>query len=830
MRHTFPAPPLIWHSYLLCAIAGLFAPFLLAPSLAVLFLLLFFRANLHTPARILFALAIFASCACAIFIYLEYNPTFSTPNWAARPKARICGIVAECQPLAEKRLRVILKDLKSGDMAETAPLPGLCAWTWENAPLLSPLPGQKVCVSGRLRREGSFARNSREKAPSPTPEIKWRIWSDGQKGQPDITGQSLWAFRLRQAVFLRVAELMAPEEKPDASLPKLSQGQAIIMAILFGDRRFLSLQNLNSFGDASIAHSLALSGQHLGVAGLLGCFMAFLIGKFAPGAFLWRPRPSIIALLSIVPALLYLWIGGAPPSLTRAFGMLVFFAILACFGKIHSLMDLLMLTLLAILALRPLAIYNVGLQMSVLCIAVIFLTAPALARAGSRMFPPPATWKKTILKRITQIFLISLCIQLALLPTGLGWFQQPGAWFPLNILWLPVLGLFILPLAFLGFLLATPGISSLNWLASVFFKLAAIPCDWLLSLLEYLKQKGAFNLPLFISPHWTVYIAFGLALAGCAIIWSKPRSQRKSPEALKLIAASLAFLCIAPAMRIYHYLQNDLTIEALDVGQAQALRIRFPHNGEIILDGGGSKSIRFDPGKNIITPSLTANSKPKLSAIVSSHPDLDHAGGLIYLEDKFRPKYFFHNGRSANGGLEEKWEKVMAAKNAAVLAEGDELVLGDPENELSLEVLHPPRGAAENWQGNSASLVMRLVKNGEGLALFTGDAEKGVLKHLVESGKDLRAKILVAPHHGSDRSLYAPFYNRVKPEIVIASCGYENRWNYPGKKLRKFLQQKNIPLLDTGNSGKITVELENRLAIQTAENGAFTFDKKDKTQ
>lgn len=830
MRHRALAPPLAWQIYLLCFITGLFAAFQTIPAIIALGLLLFFSVKPATPARLAFAILIFTAGACASLFYFEAASPPALPGGSNGARSRLCGTVQTAQTLPEKRLRIILKGLEANSGGRLETLPGECAWTWENGPLQPPLRGQRICVTASLKHEGGFARNSSVKTPTPTPDALWRIWTDGQKGDPEIMGEPGWLQRLRQKIFLKTINLLQPDANPALPPPRLSQGQAITVAILFGDRRFLSGQTVNLFGEGSIAHSLALSGQHLGIAGLLGFMAAFLIGKYFPGAFLWRPRFIIAAILGLAPALLYLWIGGAPPSLARAFGMLAFFALLSYRGRIFSLMDLLLLALLMILALDTTAIYNVGLQLSVLCIAVIFLAAPTLARTGHALFPAPLSGKKKLLKWLAQIFLLSFAIQLALLPMTLGRFQQTGAWFPLNLLWLPVLGFFVLPLAFLGLLLAIPDLASSSWLAREFLNLAAMPCGWLLELLEFLNQKGAFNLPLFISPHWTVYIAFALALAGCGLIWSLPRNQRKSPAALKVIAASLAFLAIAPALRIYHYLDDELTIEALDVGQAQSLRIKFPQNGDIIVDGGGSRSTRFDPGKTIIAPILTNNHKPVLSTIVSSHPDLDHAGGLVYLEDKFMPRQFFHNGRPANAGLEDKWNEVMTAKNAVVLTEGDELVLGPPENGLRLEVLHPPRDGKRNWEGNSASIVMRLVKNGEGVALFTGDAERGVLKHLVESGKDLRAKILFAPHHGSDRSLYAPFYNRVNPEIVIASCGFENRWNYPGKKLRKFLETKRIPLLDTGTSGKITLNLEDRLAIDTAEKGAVTLDRQGKIQ
>ena len=82
-----------------------------------------------------------------------------------------------------------------------------------------------------------------------------------------------------------------------------------------------------------------------------------------------------------------------------------------------------------------------------------------------------------------------------------------------------------------------------------------------------------------------------------------------------------------------------------------------------------------------------------------------------------------------------------------------------------------------------------------------------MLRHLLAQGAHLSARVLVAPHHGSDRSFLPEFYEAVRPELVVAGCGFRNRWGYPGKKLRAWLEERQIPLLDTGSHGRITVDL-----------------------
>ncbi len=206
-------------------------------------------------------------------------------------------------------------------------------------------------------------------------------------------------------------------------------------------------------------------------------------------------------------------------------------------------------------------------------------------------------------------------------------------------------------------------------------------------------------------------------------------------------------------------------------------------------------------------PTLAYNDAPRLAAVINSHPDLDHLGGLFHLLNGFQVRALFHNGREAAGWSGERWREALHATKSAVLAEGDVLIVGDPALGLRLEVLHPPRAAATEaaWTGNEASLILRLTRHGRGLALLTGDAERHSLRRLLASGRDLRAQVLVAPHHGSDRSFLAAFYKAVQPELVLVSCGFQNRYNYPGPRLRAWLDKNGIPLLYTGDSGQVSV-------------------------
>ena len=120
--------------------------------------------------------------------------------------------------------------------------------------------------------------------------------------------------------------------------------------------------------------------------------------------------------------------------------------------------DALCLALLCITLAAPLSVYDTGLQLSVLCVAALCALPPLL----SRIMPLPAgeqrrTWRcrlHSVLRGALHIFVVSLALQLALLPLNILLFSSPGHWFWINVLWLPVLGFAVMPLAFLGLLCA----------------------------------------------------------------------------------------------------------------------------------------------------------------------------------------------------------------------------------------------------------------------------------------------------------------------------------------------------------------------------------------
>lgn len=818
------APGLLWQSWLLCWLLGLLAARWPGPALCAGLCVLVADSRLWRIPRLLTGCAV-ALLGCVTTqallpafpvppvleqLYEERTPPRHWPVLEAR--------VNDVRTLPGQRLRISLTDLRLQQPDGQTPV--------RLQRKLLPVDNQR---NFGLNDWGFWWHSH---------GTGWRIWSRGTGGQPSVDGspspfarQRLELIRQFLAVLLPGRDGLLPPAAASAgpaataspavstsvastpSAAPVPQGKAILLALLFGERFLLEAPTVQAFNAGNLSHSLALSGQHLLVAGLAGMFIVWLAAHLHPGLYLWRPRTVLIPLAACPAALAYLWLGNAPPSLLRAAGMLLLLATgmalahLRCMPLPQTLrerlpssgLDVLCCTLLCITVISPLSVFDTGLQLSALCVAVICCATPLMGQLLRRI--PRASPGQRLLRSLASILLVSFFIQLALLPLSLLLFNNSGLWFLLNVFWLPVLGALVLPGAFLGLGLSLCGLDAA---ATLVLDVVALPCQWLVDGLLFLQTQGWLSGPPILRPHWTALPAMACLFLALALRAGRPALP---PAGKRLLICGLLLACAGPALRLHHGLVPQVELSVPDVGQAQAVLLRLPHGQTLLVDAAGSMSRTWNPGKELLLPLLACNARPGLDAIINSHPDIDHASGIPPLLTAFPEALLLHNGQPGSGQMGHIWQTTLQDRNAITLHAGDILQLGDPEDGLALHVLHPPRPVpgAYPWEGNSASLILRLVRNGRGLALFPGDADGAALRHLLASGQDVQADVLLAPHHGSDSSFLPDFLAAVRPRLVVASCGAFNRFGHPGKQLGQWLDEQGIPLLQTGRHGHVRI-------------------------
>ncbi len=242
--------------------------------------------------------------------------------------------------------------------------------------------------------------------------------------------------------------------------------------------------------------------------------------------------------------------------------------------------------------------------------------------------------------------------------------------------------------------------------------------------------------------------------------------------------------------------EGELEVHFIDVGNADCIFIR-QQDKTLLIDAG--ESTTYDRVKDY----LLDYGVTKLDMVVATHPHADHIGGMpSVLEDfevgqfimSFMPDSATPTTKGYLRMLELLDEKNVTICEAKV---GDVYELGTAR----LQVLGP---IEETTDKNNMSVITRLTF-GDRAFLFTGDAESGVEKDLVESGYDLTADVMKLGHHGSKTSNSSRLLSAVSPQCVVATCGKDNDYGHPSLEVLRRLEAMDITLYRADVSGHIVI-------------------------
>ena len=113
---------------------------------------------------------------------------------------------------------------------------------------------------------------------------------------------------------------------------------------------------------------------------------------------------------------------------------------------------------------------------------------------------------------------------------------------------------------------------------------------------------------------------------------------------------------------------------------------------------------------------------------------------------------------------------------------------------------------------------MLKITDGINSILLDGDMEKDVENFLLKTqGDNLRANIIVAPHHGSATSSTQDFVNMVKPQYVLFPVGYLNRFHFPAAAVVERYAAIGAHLFQVQATGAITFKFDAKSVIPMPE-------------
>ncbi|WP_411211977.1 ComEC/Rec2 family competence protein [Exiguobacterium indicum] len=236
---------------------------------------------------------------------------------------------------------------------------------------------------------------------------------------------------------------------------------------------------------------------------------------------------------------------------------------------------------------------------------------------------------------------------------------------------------------------------------------------------------------------------------------------------------------------------GQMEVYGFDVGQGDSTFIRTKEDA-ILIDGGNNGK-----GEDVVRYLQELGVK-RLTAVIATHPDADHIGGLDTVLDAF-PVDSVYAPRVTHT-TETYRDFLLAVKREGVTIKSVKAGLEIPSEAARFTFLAPLTDGTQDL--NSWSAVLR-VEHGQDRFLFMGDAPIRTERQLLESDVDLSADVLKLGHHGADTSSSLPFLQAVDPKRALISAGKDNAYRHPRPSVLQELKTERITIDRTDQSGTI---------------------------
>jgi len=574
------------------------------------------------------------------------------------------------------------------------------------------------------------------------------------------------AAELRQAAQAAFARSMPPGTE-----------RGLVRAMVLGDRSEIDEPTADAFRASGTYHVLALSGAQVA---LVAALIVAGLRRLRAGP--WAQAATTAAAIGFYSLL----VGGDVPVVRAA---LMASAVLA--GKALELdadaSNLLGLAALALVAYRPASAADVGFQLSFGATLGILALAGPLTRGVPRL---PF--------RVDLAIAASVAAQCALAPILAFWFHRlaPAAVL-LNVAAVPLSAAVLL--AGVGVLVVAPlG----PWPAEMAGNLAWIAAR----ALRVSGDLGPLGAWLDLRVGGPSLAAVALYVSGLALLFRERRGA-----GLGLLLASHLAILAGPLSRPA---DGRLHLVVIDVGQGDSQLLVSPSGRALLVDAGGARESRFDPGERSVAPEIWRRGVRRLDALVATHAHPDHVGGARFVLHAFRVAEIWEGPAPirdpawswAHASLDEgRATRMTVAEGMAREWDGVRVAVRGPRRPL-----RPPPAVF-----NEDSVVLD-VGFGEVHLLLPGD----VLGEAAEALRVGPAFVVKVPHHGSRASSTPAFVSRVSPRLAIVSVGSRNPFGHPHPDVVERYRRAGCLLLRTDRDGTVEVATDGRRVwVRTAGEG-----------
>ncbi len=533
-----------------------------------------------------------------------------------------------------------------------------------------------------------------------------------------------------------------------------------IYAFVLGSTSYIDNDVLSTYRENGISHLFALSGLHVSI---FSAFLIFILKK------LKVPELTRYILVFIF-LLLFSFITNFSPSILRATLLFFFLGINKVFYLNIRTINILYLVYILLTLINPFIIYNVSFILSFTA-AFYLILSNDLTKSNNYFI---------------GLLKISLISTLGTLPISIYYFGSINLiGFILNLIFVPYVSFIVFPFTLITFIVPKLYFI-LNILTSILESISMFTNK--LKLIVYFPKVSIY----FIIVYSILFILF--------------IKTKKKKHIIFLIIITI-FIKIKP------YLNSDILVYYIDVGQGDSILLSSPNRKEnILIDTGGKISYEKEKwkerkNKNISDNIITFLRKlgiNKLDYLIVTHGDYDHMGEAINLVNNFKVEKVIFNCGEFND-LEKKLIKVLNKKKIEYYSCIKELSI----NNNKVYFLNTKE--YENENDNSSVIYTKL--NGYKF-IFMGDAGVEKEKDILDKYNLSNIDVLKVGHHGSKTSTSKKFIDEIKPKYSIISVGKNNRYGHPNKKVLDTLNDSKIYRTDQDGSIMFKIKYD-KLQIET---------------
>ncbi|MGP4842619.1 DNA internalization-related competence protein ComEC/Rec2 [Marinobacter sp. 1Y8] len=544
----------------------------------------------------------------------------------------------------------------------------------------------------------------------------------------------------------------------------------LLEALVLGERRYLEPADWERFKVTGTSHLIAISGLHIGLAGVLGAAFARVLLWCVPRRFMGaRARRRWVAGTSMLFCLFYALLAGLSVPTQRALVMAMVASVVYLRGRLSGYWTAWLVALAGVLLVDPFAPLDGGFWLSfgaVACLILVF--SGRLSRTGP----------------IRSLLIAQCAVGFGLLPisSALGLTAAPLGWLA-NILAIPWLSFVVMPVLIIGI--------PVGAVSDILAGPAMTVIDAVLRLMT-----GSLDLIAAISPHAvSTLLPLSAIVALMVLVCLFPISSR--PRRRIAVAGLISAVTVAgygAVTRPDNRFVERPEFWVWDVGQGLSVMFRDGHDVMLYDTGPGSPS-GATAVSSAILPTLKALGVTRLTLLVISHGDADHASGLLDLLDA-QPVDKLISGDSLRvrrlagdrGGSIERCRNHQQAK----LGKG------------VVDFWQSPQRGDDEVEGNDASCVVKISFD-KAEVVLPGDIPSNVeglwLKY--EAVSQDRSRLILAPHHGSKTSSSAEWVSQLDPEQVVFSSGFRHPYGHPAGPVVDRYRKSGAQVYSTALSGAL---------------------------